>query len=153
MARATVELIQALRTTVARLRGDVHYEWGHMGSCNCGHLAQTITAMSKRDIHRFAMEREGDWAQQARDYCPTSGYRIDDIIAELIAIGMSIHDIGNLERLADPGVLARLPDEYRYLQRNRRDHALLYMEAWADLLAEEVPAESLLDPAPEQQAA
>lgn len=139
MARATVELVKALRSTATRLRSEVHYQWGHMGQCNCGHLAQTITQISHRDIHRSAMIREGDWEQQANDYCPTSGYRIDDIIAALMDIGMNPSDIGNLEKLRDDAVLARLPQGKRYLTHNRREDVVLYMETWATLLEEALP--------------
>ncbi|MEM9489267.1 MAG: hypothetical protein AAGC55_08985, partial [Myxococcota bacterium] len=96
MARATIELIHALRTTIERLRGDTSYQWGHMGACNCGHLAQTITTLSRGEIHAAAMRREGDWEQQAHDYCPSSGKRIDDIICSLLEAGISIYDIGFL---------------------------------------------------------
>lgn len=140
MARATVELVTALRTTAARLRGDTVYQWGHMGQCNCGHLAQTITNIGHAEIHRSAMVREGDWEQQANDYCPTSGYRIDDIIDALLDLGMQLSDIGNLEKLRDREVLARLPAEQRYLTRNRRQDVALYMETWAALLEEQLPA-------------
>jgi hypothetical protein len=141
MARATVELVRALRITANRLRTDTRYQWGHMGMCNCGHLAQTITGAGRAEIHRAAMVREGDWEQQADDYCPTSGFRIDDLIDQLLAIGVHISDIGNLEKLRDRAVLARLPAERRHLRRNRRDDVILYMETWADLLAEQLPAD------------
>ena len=32
--------------TAERLSGDVSYQWGHMGMCNCGHLAQSITGLA-----------------------------------------------------------------------------------------------------------
>lgn len=111
-----------------------------MGQCNCGHLAQTITNIGHGEIHRSAMVREGDWEQQAHNYCPTSGYRIDDIIDALLDIGMHLSDIGNLEKLRDRAVLARLPQQRRYLQRNRREDVVAYMEAWADLLEQQLLA-------------
>lgn len=139
MARATIELVRALRVTAERLSSDTSYQWGHMGACNCGHLAQTITRRSKREIHESAMVREGDWEQQAHDYCPTSGHCIDDIITELIAAGMSIHDIGHLEKLSDPEVLARMPEGLRAPRHNVREHVVVYMATWADMLEERVP--------------
>jgi hypothetical protein len=141
MAAPNAELAIALRTTAARLRTDVSYQWGHMGMCNCGHLAQTITHLGRAEIHRSAMEREGDWEQQAIDYCPTSGYRIDDIIEALMELGMTRQDIGDLEKLRATDVLARLPAERRHLARNRREDVVLYMETWADLLDEQVARE------------
>ncbi|WP_428262292.1 hypothetical protein [Haliangium sp.] len=146
MARATIELIQALRVTVERLRGDTSYQWGHMGECNCGHLAQTITKLGKADIHSWALQREGDWEQQAYDYCPTSGHRIDDVISAMLAVGVALDDIGHLEKLDDPEVLALVPpdadaaDGRRHLRRNRREDVILYMSTWADLLERRLPA-------------
>ena len=77
MARANQELISALRRTAQRLATDVSYQWGHMGMCNCGHLAQSITGLAHAEIHASALVREGDWEQQANDYCTTSGNLID----------------------------------------------------------------------------
>ncbi len=139
MARATIQLIDALHATIERLRSDAHYEWGHMGACNCGHLVQTVTRLPQRTIHELALEREGDWAQQANDYCPTSGYRIDDIIDALLDIGMTHDDIRHLERLSDPVVLRRVG---RPLSRNVREDAIDYMAAWAACLVETLGAES-----------
>lgn len=140
MAIANLELIHALRVTAARLRSNTSYQWGHMGVCNCGHLAQTVTRRTPAEIHSAAMVRAGDWEQQAQEYCPTSGFAIDDIIESLLALGMSVHDIGRLEKLSDSRVLARLPGEPRYLRHNQRDNVILYMETWADLLEAELPA-------------
>jgi hypothetical protein len=138
MARPSLELIQALRKTAKRLRTNVEYYWSHQGSCNCGHLAQTITQLSKAEIHRIAIERYGDWEDHAEDYCSTSGHHLDVIITSMLEMGMTRDDIGRLERLADNNVLLRLPLDQRALQYNRRDDVILYMETWADLLEEQL---------------
>jgi hypothetical protein len=138
MARPTPELIHALRTTAKRLKSDIEYYWSHQGSCNCGHLAQTITGISKVEIHRVATERYGDWEDHAEDYCATSGHHLDQIITAMLEIGMTRDDIGRLERLSDNAVLMSLPAERRTLQYNRRDDVILYMEAWAALLEEQI---------------
>ena len=138
MANATPELVHALRATAKRLRTEVQYYWSHQGSCNCGHLAQTITSFSKVEIHQFATERYGDWEDHAEDYCPTSGHHIDTIIASMLEIGMTRDDIGRLERLSDNQVLMRLPAENRALQYNRREDVILYMETWAEMLEEQL---------------
>ena len=135
-----MELITSLRKTVVRLRSNSRYEWGHMGFCNCGHLAQTLTDRSPKEIHQSAMVREGDWLDQVREYCPTSGLLIDDVIGELIAAGLTTADIGNLERLRDPKVLERIPDR-THLIRNNRDDLILYLETWGDLLESEIAKE------------
>ncbi len=144
MARPTPELIDALRTTAKRLRTDVQYYWSHQGSCNCGHLAQTITQLSKTQIHSYAIERHGDWDDHAEDYCATSGHHLDSIITQMLEMGMERHDIGELERLSNAKILLRLPPERRALQYNRREDVILYMEAWATLLEEELLAQIAL---------
>ena len=100
MARANRELIDAWRRTAERLSGDVSYQWGHMGMCNCGHLAQSITGLADPEIHQSALIREGDWEQQARDYCPTSGNLIDVVLAAMFDLGLTRDDVRNLERLS-----------------------------------------------------
>ena len=138
MASASFELIQALRATAARLRDTFDYQWGHMGACNCGYLAQTVTKLGKAEIHSAAMERRGDWEEQANAFCQDSGYLIDDIIGALVGLGLTTEEIGQLEKLSGRDVLARLPENRRHLARNRRDDVVLYLETWAELLAERV---------------
>jgi len=136
MARANRELISALRQTSQRLTRDVSYQWGHMGMCNCGHLAQAITGLASAEIHASALIREGDWEQQAKDYCPTSGNLIDVVLAAMFDLGLTRSDIRNLEKLADLDVLRRAG---RHLRFNNRVDVALYMRTWADLLEESVP--------------
>ena len=71
-------------------------------------------------------------------YCPTSGLPLDDIIGEMLGAGLSLRDIRHLEELSDPRVLARLPAHRRHLRRNARRDLVLYLDAWADRLAEEL---------------
>ena len=135
MAQPTLPVIQALRDTAGRLATQAPYQWGHMGSCNCGHLAQTITQLTKAEIHARAMQRYGDWERQIIDYCPTSGLPIDQTIDEMLALGFSRSDLSHLERLSDPGILAAIPFERRdALRHNQRDDVVLYLHTWADVL-------------------
>lgn len=129
-----MDLVIALRTTAARLEAGSSYQWGHLGMCNCGHLVETVCGIAPPQIHRIALERRGDWEQLANDYCPTSGYAIDDVISTLLDLGMSTRDIGHLEKLDDPKILAVLG--VRHLRRNLRGDVVAYMRAWADLLAQ-----------------
>ncbi len=140
MARATLELIDALRETASHLREGASFAWGHMGSCICGNLAQTITTLDPAEIHRQAMERHGDWSQQSVEHCPTSGLAIDRVIEEMLAIGLTLSDIRHLERLSDPRVLARVPA--KWLRKQDPRHAVQYLEAWAELLEHELRADS-----------
>ena len=140
MARPSSVLIDALRTTAARLGSGSRYQWGHLGQCNCGHLVQTVCQLPPSKIHAFALEREGDWEQLANAYCPTSGLAIDDVITELVELGLTTEDLGHLEKLDDPRVLAALPGGHRWLRRNDRDDLVAYLTAWAELLEAELPA-------------
>ena len=134
MARANLELIDALRRTAVRLASDVSYQWGHMGMCNCGHLAQSITGLAGAESHASALIREGDWEQQAKDYCPTSGNLIDVVLAAMFDLGLTRDDVRNLEKLSDLDVLRSAG---RHLRFNNRDDVVLYMRTWADLLEAE----------------
>ena len=67
MTRPNPDLIAALRATAARLEGGAHYRWTQMGSCNCGHLAQTLTRRAPAEIHRAAVERASSWAMTPVD--------------------------------------------------------------------------------------
>ena len=138
MARPTRPLIEAIHSTIDRIASGASYQWGHMGACNCGHLAQSLTDRSRAEIHAAALRRAGDWGQQSIDYCPTSGLPFDDIISIMLDAGLELSDIDNLERLNDQRVLARIPIEDRWLQRNNREHALRYMREWASMLEEEL---------------
>jgi len=138
MARASMALVDALRSTVARLEASATYSWGHLGLCNCGHLVQTLCAIPPARIHQIALERTGDWEQLANDYCPTSGYAIDDVITELVNAGLTTIDIGHLENLDAPAVLDALPGGHRWLRRNHRDDVVAYLQTWAGLLEHQV---------------
>lgn len=140
MARATLEVVEALRNTVKKLNQGSPYMWGHMGSCNCGNLAQEITKFTKAQIHAYALQNSGDWSEQLNDYCETSRMPMDLIIFELLSFGFSVEDLQNLEYLSDQNVLQRLPLEKRYLRRNYRDDVVVYMNEWADLLEEQLLA-------------
>jgi hypothetical protein len=120
-----------------------------MGACNCGHLAQTVTHLSAEDIRRYALERRGEWAEQGIEYCPTSGYPMDAILSALFELGLTSDDLGQLERLTNPAVLRRLPIEVRReLCYRDRDHVVLYMRTFADVLEEQLPADTMVDVPP-----
>jgi hypothetical protein len=138
MARPTIELIQVLRATAERLSEGALYQWSHQGSCNCGHLAQTVTNLSKAEIHAYALQKAGDWGRKSIDYCPDSGYPIDLIISQMMEIGLSTDDLYHLERLSAPKILKKIPRERRPLMHNRREDVILYLNAWVDMLEEEL---------------
>lgn len=153
MARPKPELINALRNTAKRLSASENYQWGHMGSCNCGHLVQEVTKLSKAEIHEYAMRtRGGDWSEQALDFCPTSGFLMDQVISFMLDAGMDIEDFKHLERLSDREVLRKLPLEERYLRHNKKEDVAKYMSAWADLLEEKLMGEISLEDIEKAQA-
>jgi hypothetical protein len=142
MARANRQLVSALRATAARLEAGAPYRWTHMGACNCGHLAQTVTHMTAEDIRRYALDRRGEWAEQGLEYCPESGYPMDAILSALFELGLSSDDLGQLEKLTNPQVLRRIPVALRtQLSYRDRDHVVLYMRSFADLLEQQLPVE------------
>lgn len=138
MAKPSQRLVEALRETARRVGEGAPYQWGHYGHCNCGHLAQTLTGRSPHDLQRLATATEGEWRDQARETCPTSGAPLKTVIEEMLSAGLAIEDIVELETLENPQVLARLPDGRRHLRRNRREDLVLYLHVWADLLSEDL---------------
>lgn len=145
MAIPNPELINALRATVRKLSSSDNYQWGHMGSCNCGHLAQELTHFSKAEIHAFAMERYGDWSQQVKDFCPDSKLPIDFIIQTMLNAGLTRSDIRHLERLSDYKIINSLPVGSRILMHNNKDDVIKYINAWVHLLEFELVDEIKLN--------
>ncbi|AXJ00863.1 hypothetical protein CYPRO_1612 [Cyclonatronum proteinivorum] len=150
LTNPNLRLIDALRKTAKRLDSGAEYNWCHMGRCNCGHLAQTITELSPAEIHEMALLKAGDWTTQSVEHCTATGLTIDHIIASMLELGLTRQDIANLERLADQRVLMRIPLERRkeMSHKNRAD-VVLYMNTLAQMLEEQLlnsvpPAEVLL---------
>ncbi|TAE01285.1 MAG: hypothetical protein EAZ97_03620 [Bacteroidetes bacterium] len=140
MAKANADLIVALRKTANKIKkNDSQYQWGHMGSCNCGHLAQEITKYSREEIHNYAMQtRMGDWADQSSEFCPTSNLPMNLVISSMLDAGLALEDFKHLERLDDRKVLALLPVSERNLKQNNRQDAVKYLNTWANYLENEL---------------
>ena len=137
MAKANPKLIEAIEKTVTKLSNGVAYQWGHMGACNCGNLAQELTHFSKAEIHQYAMQKHGDWNEQLLDYCPTSGYPIDLMISKMLNFGLTLDDLSHLERLSDHEILSRIPKDRRdRINKNSREDVILYMDTWSKILRE-----------------
>jgi hypothetical protein len=134
MAKHTIKIIQILRRTAFELAHRSDYQWGHMGSCNCGFLAQQVTHLKKSEIHGYAMQGHGDWSEQLKDYCPTSGLPMDNVITELINFGFDTRDLMHLERLTDSQVLNVIASGERHLKHNVKADVVRYFSAWADVL-------------------
>jgi hypothetical protein len=126
-------LVQALEVVAERLEQGAPYQWGHMGQCNCGHLAQVLTTKTAAQIHQSAIARHtGEWSEFANDYCEGSGALIDDVFEALLGAGLSRQDIIHLENLSDPAVVAAVG---RPLQRHVREDAVAYARALAKKVA------------------
>ena len=133
-------LIDALRETADRLRSGSDYKWSNYGLCNCGHLAQTVTHLSPKEIHDAARQRAGDWGQQALEYCGQTGLEMDHIMEQLLGLGLTRTDIRDIERLSNPKVRRRMAGHASGVTHFARTDAIAYFEAWADLLEEQLPA-------------
>ena len=124
------KLKNAIDETINRLKSDdTSYSWGHFGKCNCGHLAQTISNTTAREIHKSASLLGGDWGVRAQEYCPVSRYLIDDIIRQLLIIGLEQEDIVHLENLSDPKILKLIPGSPSWLERHSKEDAIKYLTA------------------------
>jgi hypothetical protein len=131
-------MIEALRKSASKLEHSNDYQWGHMGLCNCGFLAQQITLLTKAEIHSRAMLKSGDWSEQLNDYCPTSGLPMDELITELLNTGFTRENLQNLERLSDPYVLKHMPVNRQNPKHNVKQDVILYLRTWASCLENEM---------------
>jgi hypothetical protein len=138
MAQPSLEIVSVLRTTAKKIEASDSYQWGHMGLCNCGFLAQEITRLTKAEIHQRAMQRHGDWTEQLNDYCLTSGLPMDDLISELFSFGFDAADLNHLEKLSDGKVLRLIPLHERDLKHNLKKDVVKYLKTWAILLEDEL---------------
>jgi hypothetical protein len=147
MAATNLELIEAIRKTVNKLKKGYPYQWGHMGACNCGNLAQELIHLSKEEIHRYAMEKSGDWNDQLLEYCPESGFPMDLMITKLIEKGLKISEPRQLEKLSDPKILNIIPLPKRnQMEKNNIHDVILYFETWLELLENQwIEEESKID--------
>ena len=138
MAKATLQLIDALRNAALNLSKGADYAWGHHGSCNCGHLLQVVTQLNKQEILRYAQTVSGEWSEISEEYCGITHTPAYLLISRLEKIGLTPSDIHNLEYLEDKTVLENLPGGFRWLSRNVREDVILYFETMAEMMEEEL---------------
>ena len=65
---------------------------------------------------------------------------------------LSPADVGHLERLSGPEIRRRLGNNTQHFEHHRRENVVAYLEAWADLLEEQLrpgvePIEPMLEAA------
>jgi hypothetical protein len=141
MAEISFEMAALLRNTARHIGRTSQYQWGHMGSCNCGFLAQEITKLPKDEIHARAMQQQGDWTEQLNDYCAQSGLPMDDVIGQILARGFDTADLKHLERLSDPKVLQAMGAGEKGLRHNFKKDVIEYLESWAALVVDKLLGE------------
>lgn len=138
MATPTIELISALRETAGKLRNGAHYAWGHHGACNCGNLLQTVTSLTEGEILRYAHTGTGEWTELAEEFCPITNAPLTLLLTRLEEIGLTPSDIHHIEYLTDKEVLKHLEGGFRWLKRNKKEDAIAYFEAFANMLEEKL---------------
>ncbi len=138
MAKATFELIDALRLTANNLKNGAYHSWGHHGACNCGNLVQSVTKFTKEEILEYAHTGTGEWTELAQEYCPTTSAPLALVFSKLEAVGLTSTDIHNIEYLSDKKILDKLPNGFRWLKYNNRADAIAYFETFAEVLEEEL---------------
>lgn len=143
MAKPTRELVDALRATALRLQNGAHYAWGHHGSCNCGHLLQVLTRLDEKEILAYAHTAPGEWTELAAEFCGITQAPVSLLVKKLMEAGLTPTDIHHLEYLTDRTILERLPGGFRWLQRNRREDVIVYMETFANWIEEQLPPDSV----------
>jgi hypothetical protein len=131
-------LIDALRTTAARLRDGATYAWGNHGACNCGNLLQVITPLSRQEILQYAHTGIGEWTELSEDYCGVTNAPVDLLLSKLQGVGLTPSDIHNLEYLDNREVLDKLPGGFRWLTKNVREDVMVYFETFATMLEEQL---------------
>ena len=138
MAHPNITLINALREAAENLGNGAHYAWGHHGSCNCGHVLQVVTHLSKEEIVRHAQTVYGEWSEIADHYCGVTNAPAYMLVSKLEKIGLTPTDIHNLEYLEDRNVLEQLPGGFRWLKRNLREDVIIYFSTMANILEEKL---------------
>jgi hypothetical protein len=149
-----VPLITALRATADRLELGATYQWAHFGACNCGQLVQTVTRLSPAEIHAASACELLEWSEIPEDYCVGTGLRLEFMLDRLREFGLDRVDLRHIEDLSDPRVLHALPGGHQFLERNQREHVILYFRALAHVLAEDLELDERLShsPFPEETA-
>lgn len=136
MAKATIELIKALRLTASNLRNGAYHSWGHHGACNCGNLVQSVTKFTKEEILQYAHTGTGEWTELAVEFCPATNAPLTLVFVRLEEVGLTPTDIHHIEYLSDREILQNLPGGFRWLKRNNREDAIIYFETFANVLEE-----------------
>jgi hypothetical protein len=160
MNTAQERLVRALHHAADAIERGEPFEWGHVGRCVVGHVVQHLASMSDRDIFSAFDRTLCQWrehaaeyfdaavgdeplasTESARDWCKTAGKPLAEIYRLFSAGGLDAADIGHMEFLSDPRVLANIPPPKRWNFRpNNPQDAALYLRTYARVLTSECPA-------------
>jgi hypothetical protein len=138
MAVPSLLLVQSLRQAANNLRNGNFYAWGHHGACNCGQILQVVGNYTKEEIQAYAHTGAGEWTEIMEETCSVTGAPVSLLITKLKQLGLTNTDVHNIEYLSDREVLAALPGGFRWLNKNEREHAIMYFEAMAILLEDKL---------------
>ena len=95
----------------------------------------------------MAVQSEGEWLDHAEAYCETSQKPNDQVIKQMLAFGLSVDDLADLEYLRAPSVVPWLPPNRRNPDYKVKEDVIAYFETWAAVLT----AEAALKDNPEQE--
>ncbi len=87
---------------------------------------------------------EGAWEPEDFGRCETTDRRMSDILVQLLQAGLEKEDIANLERLADGEVRRRMGTNTIELQYSKRENVVAYLQAWAEMLEEQLTVSEAL---------
>ena len=83
-----------------------------------------------------SVPEEGTWEPPGVDSCPVTGGSMADVFGVLMAAGLSLEEVAELERLENRDVRRRLGTSAVDINHTDRATVVTYLEAWADLLEE-----------------
>jgi hypothetical protein len=72
------------------------------------------------------------------EFCPITNAPLTLVITRLEEIGLTPTDIHDIEYLSNKEVLKHLPGGFRWLKRNKREDAIDYFEAFANMLEDKM---------------
>jgi len=153
------KLIDALRVAAAAVKyNKTHYNWSSTSSCNCGLVIQALTGKNVNEVDQMSSSLRAQakridddattWEEMSHVLCDVTGKPFSEILIGLEKLGMTTRDISHLEYMTNEAILAKagISSAYRFFHRRyykNPQKLALYLEAWADILTEEVKAANM----------
>ena len=77
MTEISENLIYAIKKAAKKIRSNSPYSWGHLGSCNCGQLVQSLTNLNKDDTGKKIDKRARKFLKKSNlDYAHGTGHGV-----------------------------------------------------------------------------